>query len=649
MHEEREVIVLGAGFAGLFTTKELLTRGWKVTLIDAFGILNNKSSSYNQSYRMHLGAHYSNNLHTAIRCLHTAIVFVRKYPCILLGSDNPSVPWRRGRYFAIPNSDSDIERIKNFCTQLQLEYERLVKKDPANKVFGEPEDFIKYLEKNDYTYIADPIQIHENDAEIQKAVLLGIETPESQVNLPLLKKQLKGELKQYQEKGKLKQLLEHTVIDISAQQNSFNYTVIVKDLQGNLIYLTTPSLVNCTWQNIEKLDKKVKGWTDNQCLLRLKASLVIDLPENLKEINTCIFIEGPHCSLTNLGDGTAVLTYEPVTNVGYYSAGTQLKTNIISETELSDEFNEDNKIAALTSSAQRIKYFLLKGKCSTQAISGENKILCENNNSNINTIEQSLDISFKNNNQEPHPILYQELRQLTKILSPDEGIGKILADKILLGATCYIPKLQEAKAREVRLGYVKIIIHPGQFYSLVPASKNNAIHQRLEEGVIIQDLGRLSNSSMKMTYAVNNANKIAECLEIHAIVRRRIEFLIKSILKTLKINRAPKMVKKNLLYHIHREYLISMIKLNKLNIFYPILLEDEEFKQISNYFKNILEIREGINANGLIKIKEGLIKTEKYSLYSKTSFFSKSLDFKGHYLESRNISRTSHVEKLSKR
>ena len=90
--------------------------------------------------------------------------------------------------------------------------------------------------------------------------------------------------------------------------------------------LISSAVVNCTWQNIERLDHP--GIILEDRLLRIKASLRVKLPSNLTQLNTYTFSVGPFCSFTNLGDGTAILTEETTTNIGHYLAGTPLSSDI---------------------------------------------------------------------------------------------------------------------------------------------------------------------------------------------------------------------------------------------------------------------------------------------------------------------------------
>ena len=76
-------------------------------------------------------------------------------------------------------------------------------------------------------------------------------------------------------------------------------------------------VVNCSWQNIEKLDRKL-GLTpaDEKMTSRLKLLAEVKLPPELEKKPSMFFCVGPHAMFSNLGNGIGRITYADVTNFG---------------------------------------------------------------------------------------------------------------------------------------------------------------------------------------------------------------------------------------------------------------------------------------------------------------------------------------------
>lgn len=577
-----DVIVIGGGFAGSFTALELLKKDYKVLHIDKDNsILGVSSSSYNECYKLHTGVHYLGDLETARQCLLDSIEFAKEFPLFIQGE--PHDPWRKGRHYVVSNSLFDA---KDLCANLQKLYTEKVAEDADNAVFGDPKDFIKYLSPEEYPYVAtkipyltdsytfdvmydiipsndtikpnklylyldrgllkfkalnkegeieeflideedpeldsiksilasrskndiangiefapppqltiatleDKLQqthqnlIHDGEKELtptQKKLLyhytrkrnpafceigttenihvkLGIETPESQIDINKLRTYLQAELASY---PNYTFMPNSEVKHLSFEQGTLNYTVETyppKGKEGSKKIYKSAGIVNCAWNNIETLDRELgyvaqdattfitasgeRQTIKNDRIIRIKISLLVTLPDSLKNVNTCIFSCGPHMSFTNLGNRTAVITYEPVTNAGTYPAGTV--------------------------------------------------------------------------------ILNEELQALYKEkLVPDSGKGQEFAQKIMEGASHYLPDLKhpDCKVEEVRLGHVKIFVKSGKNLSL--SDKDSAIHSRTEDGVEEKGLCYLSHSGMKMTYTKKGAETVASKFEDHFYARKKL-------------------------------------------------------------------------------------------------------------------------------
>lgn len=329
-----DVAVLGLGFSGAFTTDELCTAGMRVVAIDANdSVLGNNSTSRNECFKLHTGVHYIGNLETAIMCLRNSVAVAHYFGDLILDKNDPAAPSRRGRHYLMSNSLFSVEHVKSVCSALQTEYQRLLEAFPnAKKIFGEPENFIQYLNRKDYSYVADNIKfIDERKKTVSTNVVLGIETPECQIDFEAFRAYFKAIFTHHHNKHGLVLLLGHTIDQLSIDESALGYVVKtnyfdheIKQRRSQTV--TARCIINCTWNNIESLNRQLGFVYEGDRVNRIKVMIKVPLMPSLQKINTCIFFVGPHASITNIYDNQgkhqAILTYEPVTNAGFYKCGT---------------------------------------------------------------------------------------------------------------------------------------------------------------------------------------------------------------------------------------------------------------------------------------------------------------------------------------
>lgn len=299
-----EVIVMGAGAAGLSAALELADRGYKVKLIEK-ATLGLGSSGRNPG-RMGHGFHYV-DVDTAKMYLRASIEVQRKYPGYLIGQELPFTdPVRHGRYFIMKDSDNTAEEILATYEQIKQEYIRLIKEDPKNEVFGPPESFLRVLDPSEY-----------EDKVSPGIVAVGVETSEHLFNW---KKFIHAIRKKILSHPNI-QLIENTEVITIKRGNlgTPRFSIYVKPTvtpDASETILHTDYIVNSTWQNIEKLNEQigltmVPGARTN----RLKSLLVVKLPESLRNANSMFFCMGQHCMFSNLGNGYGMMTFANVTNM----------------------------------------------------------------------------------------------------------------------------------------------------------------------------------------------------------------------------------------------------------------------------------------------------------------------------------------------
>lgn len=319
-----DIIIIGVGFSGAYTALELAKDGYNILLIEKDSeVVGRYSSSFNQCYKLHSGVHYFGDAITASKCLHDSIICAKQWREFLLGEEN-SAP-RRNRHYIMSQSLFDVAEAKKVVNMLKQIYAESAQQDPDNQVFGDPKDFIKEVASDQYSYVASEMNfVNQNGKKEKTRLALALDVGEPQIDVKRLQKHLHY-------------LITHTpnitaefnceVTKITPNTNSFGYQIsAIKKCKNNsskTLEFTSKGIVNCAWENIENLDKTAGFCSHNpdKLLIRMKISLLVTLPKELKNMETCIFSLGPYCSITNQFDGTAVLTYEPVTNIGHYFQG----------------------------------------------------------------------------------------------------------------------------------------------------------------------------------------------------------------------------------------------------------------------------------------------------------------------------------------
>src|SRR3990167_4952092 len=325
------IIIIGGGLAGVSAALEAASKGFKVLLIEKCSeLLPDSCTSNNQCFKLHLGPHYALDLQTAERCLLNSIAFARKYSeFIELRS-----PQGRGRYYIMEHSMVKPESAMAIVRHLQLLYTNLVLHDPSNEVLGSPEDFVKELHSSNDQHFANAIScIDLNNNSVINRVMLRLETAECQVNFTKLRQYLRQEIANHPNIT----LLNNTKItSLRCLSNRLGYQVIGvsvdADGQQQPFIVDCQMLVNCSWENIEYLANTLNSDAHIDCdetINRLKVSIKVKLPSILQDFPTISFAIGPYCTMTNLGDGTVILTCERLTNVGYWNSNTIMPDNMV--------------------------------------------------------------------------------------------------------------------------------------------------------------------------------------------------------------------------------------------------------------------------------------------------------------------------------
>lgn len=310
-----DIIIIGAGIAGVLSAIECAKDDGQIYLFEELDdILQGTSQA--QSYRLHTGLHYPDtDFITSVKCLHDTIRALRDLPsnCIRI---------QKSRYYLMSNSPFNQKHMIKTARLLQKSYQALINEDAANAVLGEPENLIQFIEPKNYeSYVSAKIPFqNENNTEEQISVIFAIDIVEPQIDIKQLRAYLNQKLK---ETRNIHLFTRHKVTSIQPRNDDFGYKVIAMTPNNKPHEILSDAIINCSWQRMEDLTPKSEETNFRESIRnRMKASVLVKLPESFisQNIPSSLFCYGPHAALSILHDGTGVVTYEPVTNLGSWMA-----------------------------------------------------------------------------------------------------------------------------------------------------------------------------------------------------------------------------------------------------------------------------------------------------------------------------------------
>lgn len=541
--EQKKVTIIGGGAAGCATAWELAEQGLLVDILEYREELL-EGSSDDTPCRLGLGFHYI-DIPTAIKYLQATIGFVKKYPEFIIAGDQPnSHPYRRGRYIVVKDSVFTFSQIQSVYEALKSEYRRLVDEDPSNKVFGDPENFYRFLTLNEYKDDINP-----------DIVLAGIETAEQILDWPRFKKFYSQKIKSHPN-IKIHNNIE--VARITHDQEETGFTIHAQSTKDQTpVKFQTNSLVNSAWESIEALSKTA-GFSPSEGVIRtnrLKVIIEVTLPPDFESeqhlVNSLFFCFGPHAAFTNVSKGRGYISYEPLTNIGM-STAVELPESFkkIMYAHISDDekFVIAEKIHRAENVSNIITYYL-------SIADEESKKLLLSKFEKINDLldldllpqifEDQANIikdemvklllmqveTFLAKLDEPEKTkLFDEIEE-KGVFAKDESTKQLslifndylsklpeeqrfeLSDKINLGiienypqrmiekVARYIPKMATAKYVKAKFGIVKT--HGPSAANIY--SKDSQVHKRNDYHIKENMLGLSENPSMKLLYLFENA------------------------------------------------------------------------------------------------------------------------------------------------
>ncbi|GAA3342178.1 hypothetical protein GCM10017714_29390 [Curtobacterium pusillum] len=298
------IAVLGAGAAGCATALALAHAGHDVTLIDRRGLLEGTSNG--TPARLGLGFHYADRA-TALLLLEHTVDFVTRLPGSTL-ADRPGAPdsVRHARYFIARDSLFTPDELRGTHRALAARYAELWQEHEGRLPYGEPEQFLRELAPEEY----------EHDTATAR-VVAGFDTREVLMDWPHVRRAL---LDAVTAEPRVRVVTGAEVVGVD-RHAPFRSVVRIEDAAGRAAQLGASLVVNCTWENIDRLTASAGLPVNAEAVNRLKALLELRLPASLVDLPSTFFCIGPFAMFSNMGDGRGMVTYAPDTNVRAYPAG----------------------------------------------------------------------------------------------------------------------------------------------------------------------------------------------------------------------------------------------------------------------------------------------------------------------------------------
>lgn len=218
---------------------------------------------------------------------------------------------------------------------LKQAYSDMVDEDPSNMVFGLPKDFYRILDKEEYV----------DDVDVSK-VVVGIETSEHLLDCKKFQTSLESRLRNHNNIT-IHEFTKLVDIERLTDDKKYRWSLIFDKSDGKrCVSFSCDYVVNSTWCQIEKFNR-IAGFTEQSFPItnRLKAIVGVKLPVSMHDSHSMFFCIGPFCMFSNLGDGTALMTYAPVTNITT-SDGTTVNKKMARLTEHGATVNEFRNITS---------------------------------------------------------------------------------------------------------------------------------------------------------------------------------------------------------------------------------------------------------------------------------------------------------------
>ncbi|KAM9983451.1 hypothetical protein ACTFIY_000160 [Dictyostelium cf. discoideum] len=327
-----DTIVIGGGTSGSLSAINIEKKNKVLLLEKGNELFPSCSSTHGSCYRIHTGFHYIRDLETSKTCLYKAIKFIKEFPSFYI-NDNINSHFHKSKFYLMSNSVISLNETLININSLKQYYKELINEDQTNQVLGYPEHLYEIIPKPNY--ISDNIPFTNKNGDLEyinvilcftyKELILDYDKYKSYIiNKVLVSNNIKVKCNDY--------------INNIECINSNKYQVTSKN--GNTYF--SKSIINCSFESIEYLDKTIFKLNDSDLWTRLKISIVVQIPDSMKDwFSNTLFAIGPFCSFCVLPNNKMIIISEKYYNLGYFKSNQPVPDDIediIKKLNLNNEY-----------------------------------------------------------------------------------------------------------------------------------------------------------------------------------------------------------------------------------------------------------------------------------------------------------------------
>lgn len=285
----KKIAIIGAGIAGCCTALELAKRGFSVILFEKNESLLSGTSNSTPGH-LDVGFQYQNKK-TAISCLAAVIRFIRKFneDAFVVGNEDNNLPLlMQSNFFITSSGISEHAQVQRLLKILQEEYIHLIKLDPENRVFGEPEAF----------FIPMSVDAYKDSVNLDK-VYYGFTMVQRTLNWPKFKTYIIEQITAFEKQGMIAVHTQNAVSHIA--RHGFEFAVHTKHQTTNTTYLAD-TVVVAAWQGTQAINN-ASQLPNIATTHSIKAMVTIKIASQYIEnyLKSTFFCHDPSCSVTNVG------------------------------------------------------------------------------------------------------------------------------------------------------------------------------------------------------------------------------------------------------------------------------------------------------------------------------------------------------------
>ncbi|KAM9961274.1 hypothetical protein ACTFIR_004112 [Dictyostelium discoideum] len=327
-----DTIVIGGGTSGSLSAINIEKKHQVLLLEKGNELFPTCSSTHGCCYRIHTGFHYIRDLETSKTCLYKAIKFIKEFPSFYINEEINN-HLHKSKFYLMSNSAISLNEILINSNSLKQYYKELINEDQTNQVLGDPEQLYEIIPKPNY--ISDKIQFTNKNGDLEFInVILCFNYKELILDYDKFKTYI---IKKVLLSNNIKVKCNENINKIECI-NSNKYLVTSKN--GNTYF--GKSIINCSFESIEYLDKTIFKFDDSDLWTRLKISIVVQIPDSMKDwFSNTLFAIGPFCSFCVLPNNKMIIISEKYYNLGYFKSNQPVPDdieNVINKLNLNNEY-----------------------------------------------------------------------------------------------------------------------------------------------------------------------------------------------------------------------------------------------------------------------------------------------------------------------